>query len=109
MNYQPRILRTNTGYQLGNLVATNLPTRQAQTLLLCATGKSVKEAANELNCSAKNISQLKTVLFNKFNVNSAPELVTRAFECKTLQFLNAYASLQQEASSMLREKINSKR
>ncbi len=109
MNYQPRILRTNTGYQLGNLLATNLPTRQAQTLLLCATGKSEKEAATELNCSAKNISQLKTVLFNKFNVNSAPELVTRAFESHTLQFLNAYVAMQKEASPLVRENINRKR
>lgn len=96
MNYQPRILRTNTGYQLGNLLATDLPTRQAQTLLLCATGSSEKEAASELNCSPKNISQLKTVLFNKFNVKSAPELITRAFESKKLMFMNAYVGLQKE-------------
>lgn len=96
MNYQPRILRANSGYQLGNLLATNLPTRQAQTLLLCATGKSEKEAASELNCSPKNISQIKTVLFNKFNVKSTAELITRAFECKKLAFMTAYAGIQTE-------------
>lgn len=97
MNTQPRLLRANASYQLGNLVAVNLPKQQAKTLLLCADGRSEKEAAQALSCSPKNISQLKNALFNRFNVHSASELIVKAFQFKHLQFLNAYAALQTTA------------
>jgi DNA-binding CsgD family transcriptional regulator len=90
MNINKTILKTDAGYQLGNLLAVDLTKRQAETLLLCARGKSENEAACELECSANRISQLKCALFNKLNANSTPELITRAFEEGNLQFLDMH-------------------
>lgn len=80
-----RILRLATGgYQFREMVATDLPPRQAQTLLLCACGFGVKQAANFMNCSQNTIKSLKSALFYRLDVHSTPELITKAFLLKKL-------------------------
>ncbi len=86
------ILRTNTGYQLDKLVAEKLPPRQAQTLLFCANGLTEKEIAQLMNCSAKNIAQMKSVLFLKLKAKATPDLIMRAFQSHYLRFLSIFAA-----------------
>lgn len=85
-NVAPRILRTQTGYAIENLHATNLPARQSQILLLIAKGRTEPEIANELNCSKNTIRGQKKTLFYKFRADSSTELVTNAFAKKNLTF-----------------------
>lgn len=77
--------RTATGYQCGDLHTTGLPPRQSQVLLLRASGKSVRECAQLLSCSADNIKQATQALFLKLHANSTPELITNAMRTGYLQ------------------------
>ena len=77
--------RTETGYQCGDLHTTGLPPRLSQVLLLRASGKSVRECAQLLSCSADNIKQAMTALFLKLNAASTPELITNAMRTGYLQ------------------------
>lgn len=87
------IQRTENGYASGNLEVNSLPPRQAQTLLCCALGMTEKAAANELNCSQKNISAIKAALFFKLNANSTPDLITKAFTSKVLRMMALIAAV----------------
>lgn len=94
MNAQaPRILRTETGYRLGDLEATGLTPRESQVLLLRAKGNSIAACAAALCCSQGNVRQITNTLFYKLRVNSAPALICKAFECKHLRALNLAAAL----------------
>lgn len=86
-------LRTESGYQCGNLHVTGLPRRLSHVLLLRALGNSISECAQVLGCSAANIKQATTELFFKLNADSAPELITRAFQNGHLRFLSVFAAL----------------
>jgi DNA-binding CsgD family transcriptional regulator len=90
MIQQPRILRTDTGYQIGQLHATGLTPRQSQVLLLRAEGNQVKQCADALNCSSANVRQLLTELFYKLRANSSHELIARAFQAGHLRFLSVF-------------------
>lgn len=97
MKSQQLPTRTETGYQLGNLIAEKLPARQAQTLLFCANGFSEKAAAAVMNCSAANVRGLKQALFFKLDAHSGTEAITKAFANAYLRFacllMTAYISL----------------
>lgn len=88
MNNQQRILRTETGYQLGQLHAADLSPRQSQVLLLRANGLQAKQCAEQLNCSTNNVRKLLAELFYKLRVKSSAELITKAFEKGHLRFLS---------------------
>lgn len=77
MSQLPR--RCTTGYQHGIFVAENLPPRQAQTLLLMATGHGEKESAEVMNCSIANIRQLKQALYLRLETTSPTEAIALAF------------------------------
>jgi DNA-binding CsgD family transcriptional regulator len=91
MKAEPRILRTDTGYQIGQLHATGLTPRQSQVLLLRAEGNQVKQCAHALNCSSANVRQLLAELFYKLRANSSHELIARAFQAGHLRFLSVFA------------------
>jgi DNA-binding CsgD family transcriptional regulator len=93
MKNPSEIKRTQTGYQLGNLLAENLPPRQSQALLLCANGLTPSRSAELMGCSAKNVSQLKNALFCKLKANASAELIMRAFQCGYLRFLSIMAAV----------------
>lgn len=84
----PRIMRTDTGYRLGDLEATGLTPRESQVALLRANGASVKECAQILCCSTSNIRQITDSLFYKLRANSAPELICKLIQSRRLQFVN---------------------
>lgn len=88
MNRQPRILRTDTGYQYGNLHASGLTPRESQVLLMRAQGLQMKQCAHQLDCSVTNIRKLLSALFYKLRATSSTELVTKAFERGNLKFLS---------------------
>ena len=69
---------------MNNLLAKNLPPRQAQTLLLCAHGMSAKESANAMSCSVSTINSNKNTLFYKLHANSTAEMIMKAFTEKFL-------------------------
>lgn len=80
-----RILKlASGGYEFREMIATDLPPRQAQTLLLCAYGFGVKQAANFMCCSVNTIKSLKSALFFRLNVNSTSEMITKAILVKKL-------------------------
>ena len=85
--------RTETGYQLGNLVAENLPARQAQALLFCANGLSEKAAAQLMDCSPANVRSLKQALFYKLDVHTATEAITKAFAKCYLRFASVLMAM----------------
>ncbi len=93
MTSQMDFKRTETGYQLGNLVAEKLPPRQSQALLLCANGLTPTRSAELMGCSAKNVSQLKNALFCKLHANANADLIVRAFQCGYLRFLSIIAAV----------------
>lgn len=91
MSQQPRIMRTDTGYQIGQLHATGLTPRQSQVLLLRAEGNQVKQCADALNCSTTNVRKLLAELFYKLHAKSSHELIARAFQTGHLRFLSVFA------------------
>ena len=91
MNALP--IRTETGYQLGNLVAEKLPPRQAQTLLFCAIGYSEKKCAIVMGCSLSNVQKVKQTLFYKLNAHSGTEAITKAFASAYLRFLTVFFAM----------------
>jgi DNA-binding CsgD family transcriptional regulator len=84
------IQRCESGYQLGHLVAQNLPPQQSQVLLMRASGMPHAQCAQVLGCSLSNIRNIVTTLFYKLHANSSPELITRAFENNYLRFLSLF-------------------
>ncbi len=88
-----QLLRTESGYQCGNLHVTGLPRRLSHVLLLRALGNSISECAQVLGCSAANIKQATAELFFKLNADSSPELITRAFQNGHLRFLSFLVAL----------------
>lgn len=85
--------RTETGYQLGNLVAEKLPPRQAQTLLFCAVGYTEKKCAIVMGCSLSNVQKVKQTLFYKLGAHSSTEAITRAFANAYLRFLSFFIAV----------------
>lgn len=75
-----KILRTENGYQLGNLEATGLAPRECQTLLLRANGASITECAQVMNCGKSTVQDRVTNMFYKLHVDSTPQLITKAFQ-----------------------------
>lgn len=93
-----KILRTHTGYQLGDLHATGLTPRESQALLLKTQGLSVGECAQLMNCSKASVQDRISTLFYKLNVNNTPELITKAFQSGFLKFLTLIAALNLSAA-----------
>ena len=88
-----KILRTETGYQLGKLHVSGLAPRESQALLLRATGLSINACAQAMNCGKANVQDRIVNLFFKLRVNSTPELITKAFENGFLRFLVLLAAI----------------
>lgn len=86
-----RILRTDTGYQLGNLHASGLAPRECQALLLRASGASVTQCAQVMNCGKSSVQGRIANMFFKLHVDSTPELITKAFQSGFLKFLTLAA------------------
>jgi DNA-binding CsgD family transcriptional regulator len=86
----PNIQRVEGGYQLGKLVAKNLPPQQSRVLLMRASGMQLAQCAAALNCSINNISGIMRSLFCKLHADSSAELITRAFENEYLRFLSIF-------------------
>src|SRR6187431_1438020 len=93
MNAQQLPTRTATGYQLGNLIAEKLPARQAQTLLLCASGLSEKAAAHAMQCSPANVRQLKQAIFYRLDAHNGTEAITKAFANSYLRFASFFMAI----------------
>lgn len=91
---EPRILRTETGYQLGNLHVAGVTPRESQALLLRASGMSVDECAKLMNCGKANVQDRISNLFYKFQVRTTPELITKAFQTGALKFLSVLLVVQ---------------
>lgn len=94
-----RILRTDTGYQLGKLHASGLSPRECQTLLLRATGASISECALELNIGKSSVQDRVTNMFFKLRADSTPELITKAFQNGFLKFLTLLAVIHLGAAT----------
>lgn len=90
---QPRILRTETGYQLGNLHASGLAPRESQALLLRATGLSVAACAEVMGCGKNSVQDRMSNMFYKLKVDSTPALITKAFQSGFLRFLMLAAAV----------------
>jgi DNA-binding CsgD family transcriptional regulator len=91
---EPRILRTQTGYQLGNLEATGITPRESQALLLRASGFNVDECAKAMGCGKANVQDRISNLFYKCGASSTPELITKAFQSGILRFLSVLLLIQ---------------
>lgn len=85
--------RTETGYQLGNLIAENLPLRQSQLLILTIQGWSEKECASLMNCSLSNVQKLKQTLFYKLNANKSAELAIKAITSAYLRVVPCFLAV----------------
>lgn len=96
---ETKILRTEDGYKLGNLVATGLAPRESQALLLRASGFSVDATAKAMNCGRSNVQDRIVNLFYKLHANSTTELVTKAFQHGFLKFLTLVLAVQLSAAS----------
>lgn len=88
-----RILRTETGYQLGSLHVTGLAPRESQALLLRATGLSIAACATAMNCGKSSVQDRIVNLFFKLKVDSTPELITKSFQSGFLKFLTLAAAI----------------
>ncbi len=88
-----KILRTETGYQLGKLHVSGLTPRESQALLLRATGLSLSDCAQAMGCGKASVQDRIVNLFFKLRVNSTPELITKAFENGFLRFLVLLAAI----------------
>lgn len=93
MNNTPRILRTDTGYQLGKLHASGLTPRESQALLLRASGLSIAACAEVMNCGKSSVQDRIVNLFYKLHVNSTPQLITKAFQNGFLKFVTLAAAI----------------
>lgn len=82
-----QILRTETGYQLGDLCAIGLTPRESQALLFRATEHSVEQCAKLMGCSKASVQDRISTLFLKFHVRSTEGLITKAFKTGALKFL----------------------
>lgn len=91
---EPRILRTDTGYQFGNLLATGLTPRESQALLLRASEHSVDACAKIMGCSKASVQDRMSTLFYKFHVQTTAGLITKAFQTGALKFLTVFLCAQ---------------
>lgn len=71
------------------IIATGLPPRQAEALLLTAQGMSRKEAAKRMHCSPQNVVMLLDAVRHKLHARTAPEAVATAFQRGILRSLAA--------------------
>lgn len=73
------IKRTKTGFQLENLLATGLPPRCSQVLLLRAKGLTVTDTAQQLGCGAETVKNRIKDLFYKLKARNTAEAIINAF------------------------------
>lgn len=88
-----RILRTESGYQLGEFHASGLAPQECRALLLIANGASSNECTKTLNCSRSSMQDRVSNMFYKLNVNSRPQLVGKALQSGFLRFLMLAAAI----------------
>jgi DNA-binding NarL/FixJ family response regulator len=79
------ILRTKTGYQLGNMEATGLAPRECQVLLLKALGYKNTAAAEYLGCGERTIRGRIENLLYKLKAHNSAQMVANAFKAGNLK------------------------
>jgi len=72
------IKRTKTGYQLENLLATGLPPRCCQVLLLRAKGLTIPATAKQLGCGVETVKSRVKDLFHKLKAHNTAEAIINA-------------------------------
>lgn len=82
------IKRTKTGYQLENLLATGLPPRCSQVLLLRAKGLTISATAKQLGCGAETVKNRIKDLFYKLKAHNTAEAIDHAFNSGNLHRVN---------------------
>lgn len=81
------IKRTRDGYEHNGLHVSGLAPRESHALLLRAQGMSYQRCAAVMNCTPKAVKARINNLFYKFNADSTPDLITRAFKSGALRLL----------------------
>ena len=87
------MIKTQEGYQLGNMLASGFSPRECQVLLMRAQGLSVKAIANAYNCSLNNIKSALSNMFLKTGAHNSTELITKAMQSGKLRFLSLLIAL----------------